>query len=67
MNASDPTPVAEAVRLSSAAPVRPPRRSRLWLCVLAAFLVQAAVWATWLTLASKHRVAEVPLASSGRR
>ena len=46
---------------SSAAPARP---SRLWLWVVAAFLVQFAAWGTWLVIASKHKVAEVPLVKS---
>lgn len=34
----------------------------IWI-VVAAFVVQIAVWAAWITFASKHRVAEVPLAT----
>jgi hypothetical protein len=34
----------------------------IWI-VAAAFVVQIAVWAAWITFASKHRVAEVPLAT----
>ena len=34
----------------------------IWI-VIAAFVVQIAVWAAWITFASKHRVAEVPLAT----
>lgn len=40
--------------------------SRLWLWFLAAFVVQGAVWTAWIVLASNHRVAEVPLATSTR-
>ncbi len=36
----------------------------MWL-VVAIFVVQIAVWAAWITFASKHRVAEVPLAAPG--
>jgi hypothetical protein len=35
----------------------------MWI-VVAAFIVQIAVWAAWITFAAKHRVAEVPLANS---
>ena len=35
--------------------------SRLWLWFVAAFLVQLGAWATWLVIASRHRVQEVPL------
>lgn len=41
-----------------------PRKSKLWVWVLAAFLVQAAVWTFWIRYAAQHRVAEVPLATS---
>lgn len=37
-------------------------RRLIWI-VVAAFAVQIAVWAAWITFASKHRVAEVPLAT----
>jgi hypothetical protein len=37
------------------------KRSRLWLWFVAVCLLQVAVWTAWITLASKHRVAEVPL------
>jgi hypothetical protein len=49
--------VADRTRMSA-----PTRRSKLWLWFVAAFLVQAVVWTTWLTIASQHRVQEVPLA-----
>jgi len=38
-----------------------PRSSKLWLWFVAAFVVQLAAWAVWFTIASKHKVAEVPL------
>ncbi|HRI82323.1 MAG: hypothetical protein RLZZ129_2458 [Verrucomicrobiota bacterium] len=38
-----------------------PRSSKLWLWVVAACALQLAAWAIWLTIASKHKVAEVPL------
>jgi hypothetical protein len=34
----------------------------LWI-VVAVFAVQIAVWTAWITFASKHKVAEVPLAT----
>ena len=37
--------------------------SRLWWWVVAAFLLQLGVWTAWITLASHHRVQEVPLAT----
>lgn len=39
----------------------PAKPSRLWLWFVAAFLVQLVAWATWLVIASQHRVQEVPL------
>ncbi|MEO6001957.1 MAG: hypothetical protein ABIZ04_00560 [Opitutus sp.] len=49
--------VASAVRPSSAKP------SRLWWWVVAAFILQLGVWTAWITLASKNKVQEVPLAT----
>lgn len=40
-----------------------PRRSRLWLWIVAALALQLAAWAVWLYVASRHQVAEVPLAA----
>lgn len=40
-----------------------PRKSRLWLWVVVAFVVQLAAWGLWLGIASQHRVEEVPLAT----
>ena len=40
---------------------RKPRPSRLWLWFVAAFLLQSGAWVAWFTIASKHKVAEVPL------
>ena len=34
----------------------------VWV-VVAVFAVQIAVWTAWIAFASKHRVAEVPLAT----
>lgn len=39
-------------------------KSRLWLWCVAVMALQAAVWAAWLTVASHHKVAEVPLVQS---
>jgi len=53
----------------SASAVKPPgqtRASRLWLWIVVAFVIQAAAWTTWFTIASQHRVAEVPLATGGK-
>lgn len=38
--------------------------SRLWLWFVAAFLLQTAVWTTWLVIASRNKVEEVPLATA---
>lgn len=40
------------------------RSSRLWMWVVAAFLLQLAAWVAWFTIASQHRVEEVPLEHS---
>jgi hypothetical protein len=46
----------------------PPRRSRLWLWFVAAFVVQCAAWTTWFLIAAHHPVAEVPIEKAvGRR
>jgi len=39
----------------------PNGQSRLWLWVVGAFLLQLAAWSTWLVIASRHKVAEVPV------
>lgn len=41
--------------------IKPAPRSRIWLWVVAAFALQAVVWAVWINLARKHPVQEVPL------
>lgn len=38
-----------------------PRASRLWIWFVAAFALQLLAWAAWLTIASHHRVQEVPI------
>jgi len=35
----------------------------LWLWFVAAFMIQAAAWTIWFTIAAQHRVEEVPLAT----
>ncbi len=44
-----------------------PRPSRLWLWFAAACVLQAIAWGAWITFASRHRVAEVPLATGRPR
>jgi len=39
------------------------KKSRLLLWVLLAFVLQAAAWTAWFTIAANHKVAEVPLSS----
>lgn len=41
---------------------QPVKKSRLWLWVVAAFVLQLIAWGVWFTIASRHRVEEVPLA-----
>jgi hypothetical protein len=41
----------------------PRKKSRIWLWVVAAFVVQLLAWGFWLTLASNHPVEDVPLAT----
>ena len=43
-------------------PVKSGSGKWLWI-VVAVFAVQIGVWAAWITFASKHKVAEVPLAT----
>lgn len=40
-------------------------KSRLWLWFVAAFLIQAAAWTAWFTIAAQHKVQEVPLTTGG--
>ena len=49
---------------ASAANKGPARRSRLWLWFVAAFVLQLGAWTAWFVIASKHKVAEVPLATA---
>lgn len=41
-----------------------PGQSRLWIWFLLLMALQAGAWTAWLTIASKNKVAEVPLAVS---
>lgn len=45
----------------------PPRRSYVWLIVVAAFALQLAVWTAWFLVAARHPVAEVPLNPAAHR
>lgn len=38
-----------------------PLRTKPWLWIILAFVVQLTAWGIWFTLASKNKVAEVPL------
>ena len=52
----------------SATPATPePKTSRLWLWFVAAFMIQAAAWVVWFTIAAQHRIDEVPLVTEGDR
>jgi hypothetical protein len=39
----------------------------MWVLFLALILLQLAAWTAWLVIASKHKVAEVPLAPQAHR
>jgi hypothetical protein len=39
------------------------RSSRLWLWFVAAFLLQLGAWTAWFTIAARHQVQEIPLAT----
>jgi hypothetical protein len=41
---------------------QPAKKSRLWLWIVAAFVLQLVAWGVWFTIAANHRVEEVPLA-----
>ena len=41
---------------------QPAKKSRLWLWVVAAFVLQLVAWGVWVNIAAHHRVEEVPLA-----
>ncbi len=41
-----------------------PVKSRLWLWFVLAFVVQAAAWTAWFTIAARHKVQEVPLVTA---
>lgn len=47
------------------APVRPEeKRSKLWLWFVLAFVLQFGAWVAWFTIATQHKVQEVPLATA---
>lgn len=48
-------------QISPSAPPETAPRSRLWLWFVAAFVIQASVWTAWIIIASKNKVAEVPV------
>ena len=54
-------PPGQAARRSA------PPTSRLWLWVVAVISLQLVAWTAWFILASRHPVAEVPLATSGKQ
>ena len=37
------------------------RPSRLWLWIVAAFVIQALAWTSWFIIAAHNKVEEVPL------
>ena len=43
------------------------KASRLWLWFVAAFVIQAAAWVIWFTIAAQHRIDEVPLVTETDR
>ncbi len=52
---------------SASAPPPAAPKSRLWLWFVAAFVLQAAAWIAWFTIAAQHKVEEVPLTTGGAR
>lgn len=43
------------------------RPSRLWLWIVAAFVIQAMAWTAWFIIAAHNKVEEVPLATERAR
>ena len=41
------------------------QKSRLWIWFVAAFALQLAAWTVWFVIASRNKVAEVPLVTTG--
>lgn len=41
--------------------------SKIWLWLVALLLLQIAAWTAWLVIASRHKVAEVPLEAHSPR
>jgi hypothetical protein len=46
----------------SASPTR--KKSRLLLWVVLAFVIQAAAWTAWFTIAAHNKVTEIPLTTN---
>lgn len=40
-----------------------PRRSKLWIWIVFAFVLQITAWIVWFKIAGQHPVEEVPLAT----
>lgn len=38
-----------------------PKKSKLWLLVVAAFVLQLAAWSAWFVISKQNPVQEVPL------
>lgn len=69
-----PNPVAQVSDLrreiadaEGGSKTRPTRPSRLWLWIVAAFVIQALAWTAWFTIAARNPVQEVPLAPPAQR
>lgn len=43
-----------------------PLKHRPWLWIILVLALQLGAWTAWLTIASKHKVAEVPLETKTR-
>lgn len=65
MNDATRVKAAESAGALPSAPNRGAKSSKLWLWFVALFALQFAVWGAWITLASRNKVAEVPLATAG--
>ncbi len=51
--------------LANSSPAR--KKPRLLLWVVLAFLIQAAAWTAWFTIAAHNKVAEIPLTTNNTR
>lgn len=63
MNAMNPSSLPASPVSNEPRPATQPKPSRLWLWFVSAFMIQAAAWTVWFTIAAQHRVEEVPLAT----